>query len=152
MVNRAKTAFDQGKNVFRTRTRRGWQGGGVAHNGMDRRKHQRFNVEKAIYIEVAGSVVQSEADNTIIRCVTLDVSAGGLRVAVPIPIAKGSILNIAVPMDNWKENLELVGEAMWLKENPDKEGYWVGLELKDASREDLVRWFKVVQTLKKQAR
>jgi len=66
-----------------------------------------------------------------------------------LSIAMGSTLNIAVPMDDWKENLELVGEAMWVKEADNKEGYWVGLELEDTSREDMEKWFKVVYRLKK---
>ena len=33
--------------------------------------------------------------------------------------------NIAVPMDDWKENLELVGEAMWVRQADDKKCYWV---------------------------
>lgn len=115
---------------------------------IDRRKHPRYSVERAIYIEVVGRGVRSEAHNTIIRCETLDVSAGGLRIAVPQPIAQGSTLNIAVPSDDWDESLELVGEAMWIKEADDNKGFWLGLALKDSSREDMKKWFKVVQEFK----
>ena len=115
----------------------------------DRRKHQRITVERAIYVEVVRRGSRSEADNTIIRCETVDISVGGLRIWVPESIAKGSILNIAVPMDDWKENLELVGEAMWVKEADNKEGYWVGLKLEDTVREDMAKWFKAVYRLKK---
>ena len=119
------------------------------NNHTDRRKHPRFNIERAIYIEVVERWDRSEADNTIVRCETLDVSAGGLRISVPIPIEQGSILNIAVPMEDWQENLELVGEAMWVKAADNREGYWVGLALKDSRREDMEKWFKVVQELKR---
>ena len=121
----------------------------MRYDYSDRRKHQRINVERAIYVEVARRGSRSEADNTIIRCEAVDISVGGLRIGVPEPIAKGSILNIAVPVDDWKDNLELVGEAMWVKEADNKEGYWVGLELEDTSREDMEKWFKVVYRLKK---
>jgi hypothetical protein len=120
-------------------------------DSVDRRRHERFSFEQSIYLEVIERGSRSEADNTIIRCETLDVSVGGLRIAVPIAIARGSILNIAVPLDDWKENLELVGEAMWVRETGDGAGYWVGLELKDSSREDMEKWFKVVQRLKQSA-
>jgi hypothetical protein len=76
---------------------------------------------------------------------------GGLRIAVPVAIAQGSILNIAVPLDDWKENLELVGEAKWVREAGDRAGYWVGLELQDSSREDMEKWFRVVQRLQTNA-
>ncbi len=118
---------------------------------IDRRQHERFSFAQAIYVEVVERGSRSEADNTIIRCETLDVSMGGLRIAVPIAIAGGSLLNIAVPLDDWKENLELVGEAKWVREAADRAGYWVGLELKDSSRDDMERWYRVVQRLRKTA-
>ena len=119
----------------------------MGYDYTDRRKYQRVEVEKAIYIEVISRGNYSEADNEIIRCETLDISVGGLRIWVPTPIAQGSTLNIAAPMEDWKESLELVGEAMWVKAAEDREGYWVGLELRDSSREDMENWFKVVHRL-----
>jgi len=120
----------------------------VSDDYIDRRKHERIEVETAIYIEVVGRGNRSEADNTIIRCETVDISVGGLRIWVPEAIAEGSTLNIAVPMDDWIENLELVGKAVWIKEADNRAGYWVGLELEDASHDDMEKWCKVVYTLK----
>ena len=113
----------------------------------DRRKHQRINVVKAIFIEVVSRGSRGESDNTIIRCETADVSVTGLRIYVTQPIAQGSKLNIAVPMDDWKENLELVGEAVWVKPLETGEGFWVGLELRDSNLESMKKWFKVVHSL-----
>ena len=102
----------------------------MSYNYTERRQHQRVDVEKAIYIEVVGRGVQSEAHSNIIRCETLDVSVGGLRVWVPTPIKQGSTLNIAAPMEDWTESLELLGEAMWVREAGDREGLlgWPGTE------------------------
>jgi len=113
----------------------------------DRRKHQRIEVVKAIYIEVVSRRGRGESDNAIIRCETVDVSVSGLRIYVTQAIAKGSTLNIAVPMEDWKENLELVGEAVWVKPLETGEGFWVGLELRDSNLENMRKWFKVVHTL-----
>jgi len=121
----------------------------MRYDYSDRRKHRRINVEQAIYVEVVTPGSRSEADNIIIRCETVDISIGGLRIWVPASIAKGSTLNIAVPMDDWEDNLVLVGEAIWVGEADSKAGYWVGLELEDTSREDMVKWFKVVHRLRK---
>ena len=44
----------------------------------DRRKHQRVDIEQAIYVEVVKRGSRSEADNTIIRCETADISAAVL--------------------------------------------------------------------------
>jgi PilZ domain len=119
----------------------------VTRDYTDRRKHQRINVVKAIFIEVVSRRSRGESDNTIIRCETVDVSVNGLRIYVTQPIAQGSKLNIAVPMDDWKENLELVGEAVWAKPLETGEGFWVGLELRDSNLENMKKWFKVVHTL-----
>jgi hypothetical protein len=72
---------------------------------------------------------------------------GGLKIYVQQPIAQGSKLNIAVPMDGGKENLELVGEAMWLKPIEGGVGFWVGLELHDSNRDNMEKWFRVVHSL-----
>ena len=118
-------------------------------NYQDRRKDQRIDYTQAIYVEVVQHGSRSEADNTILRCETVDISAGGLRLWVPQDIAPGSTLHIAVPLQDWKENLELTGKAMWSKAADDKEGYWLGLELETSSRGDMEEWFKVVHRLKK---
>ena len=77
----------------------------MAQNYTDRRKHQRIEIVQAIFIEVVSRRHRPESENTIIRCETVDVSVGGLKVYVQQPIVQGSKLNIAVPMDDWKENL-----------------------------------------------
>ena len=120
----------------------------MAYEQNNRRKHPRFSVEKAIYLEVVARESRSEADNTIFLCNTLDISVAGLRVWVQEPVAEGSTVNIAVPEDEWKENLELVGKVMWSKGAGDNPGFWLGLELEDTTHENMERWFKVVQRLK----
>ena len=60
----------------------------------------------------------------------------------------GSKLNIGVPMEEWKENLELAGEVMWVGKTDDDNGYWVGLQLEDTSKEDMEKWYRAVQFLK----
>jgi hypothetical protein len=119
----------------------------VAQGYGDRRKHQRVEVVQAIFIEVVRRRSKSESENTIIRCETADVSVGGLKIYVQQPIAQGSRLNIAVPMDGGKENLELAGEAMWIKPADGVEGYWVGLDLRDSNRDNMEKWFRVVHSL-----
>ena len=119
----------------------------VAQDYQNRRKHQRIEVAQAIFIEVVNRRSRSESENTIIRCETVDVSVGGLKVYVSDSIAIGSRLNIAVPMEGWKENLELVGEAVWVRPAEGKEGFWVGLELRDSTRDNMEKWFRVVHSL-----
>jgi hypothetical protein len=119
----------------------------VMQDYSERRKHQRIKVVKALFIEVVSRKSRFESDNTILRCETVDVSVSGLRIYVTQPITKGSQLNIAVPMDDWQENLELVGEAVWVTPVENGEGFWVGLELRDSNLESMKKWFKVVHSL-----
>ena len=121
----------------------------MSFNYTERRKHQRIHVERAIFVEVDSPGSRTEAHNQILRCETLDVSVSGLRIWVPEEIMEGSKLNIAAPMEDWKENLELVGQAIWVRPAEDQEGFWVGLELADSSRADMEKWLKVVYRLAK---
>ena len=43
--------------------------------------------------------------------------------------------------------LELVGEAKWCRPTDTDDAYWVGLELKDTTRDNMERWCKVVHQL-----
>ena len=119
----------------------------MAEDYAERRKHQRIDVVQAIFIEVVARGSRLESENTIMKCETVDISVAGLRMRVPEAIPQGSRLNIAVPLDDWKENLELEGEAMWVKPVDEGEGYWVGLRLGDSSHEDMEKWFRVVHSL-----
>ncbi len=113
----------------------------------DRRKHERYSVERAIYIEVVGRGFRRESENPILRCETVDVSVGGLLVRVPQAIPEGCKLNIVAPLDDWTEELALVGEAKWSRPVENSDDFWIGLELHDTSKEDMVKWHKVVTRL-----
>ena len=115
----------------------------MAYDFTERRQHPRIEVVKAIFIEV----VSRGGDNPVHRCETVDISVGGLKILVPEVIPEGSQLNLAVPMEDWKENLELVGEAKWCRPTDMGDAYWVGLELKDTTRDNMERWCKVVHQL-----
>ena len=114
----------------------------------ERREHERVHARLSIFVEVLGRPGGAEADNRILRSQTVDVSAGGLKLWVPEQVAPGSSLNLAIPMEDWDANLELSGKAVWSTEAEDADGYWIGLQLADASRDDMEKWFWVVQSLK----
>ncbi len=61
----------------------------------DRRKHERFGIARVIFVEVVAAGGRSEADNPILRCETVDVSIGGLRIWVPEAVPAGCTLNLA---------------------------------------------------------
>jgi c-di-GMP-binding flagellar brake protein YcgR len=119
----------------------------MAEDYAERRQHQRIDAVQAIFIEVVARGSRHESENNIMMCKTVDISVAGLRVRVPEAIPQGSRLNIAVPLDDWKENLELEGEAIWVKPVEEGEGYWVGLRLGDSSHEDMEKWSRVVHSL-----
>jgi hypothetical protein len=116
----------------------------------EKRAHERYSVRLAIFVEVL-SPVGSAAQSQVFRSETVDVSAKGLRLWSPEPVAAGRRLHLAIPLENLRESLELEGTAVWSGEASDRPGYWVGLQLDDASREDMERWFLVVQRLRRQA-
>jgi len=114
----------------------------------DRRRHTRIDLVRAIFIQVVANDGRQRADDAVIKCETVDVSVQGLRLLVPEPIEPGSQLDIAVPEEGWIENLELVGKARWIQKAATGEGYWLGLELQDTDRENMEKWFRIVNTLR----
>jgi len=118
----------------------------LAYDYCDRRKDTRVSAVQAVFIEVVGRGSR-ESDNPVIRCETVDISIGGLRLLVPEAIAPGSSLNIAVPFGDWQDNLELQGRAVWCRPAEGGAAHWVGLQLEDSPREDMERWCHVVHRL-----
>ena len=121
----------------------------MALSTAERRQYERIEAVQAIFVEVVTPGSRKETENSIFKCETVDVSIKGLRIFATQRIELGARLNLAVPQDGWIENLELVGEARWVGEAEDRDGYWVGLELQDTSKENMEKWFKVVSTLRK---
>lgn len=113
----------------------------------ERRQHERIEFVQAIYIEITGRKHRSESSNTILRCETVNVSISGLKLHVPEIIPAGSRLNLAVPLENGRDNLELTGEAVWAEPDQENTGCWVGLQLDDSDRESMEKWFRVVHSL-----
>jgi len=124
----------------------------LATNSTERRKHKRVEIEHAIFVEVVSGRRSSEGSNDLIKCKTVDISVEGLCIFVPIKIAVGSHLNIAVPAEGWIDNLELEGVARWIRDAKTGSGYWVGMELRDTSRENMAEWFKIVSRMRKKIR
>lgn len=122
----------------------------LGQNFTERRKHERIGITQPIYLEILQRGRRRSTKNEVLRCETVDISVQGLCIYVPLEIPPGTRLNIAVPESNWIENLELSGEARWIRKTKDGKGYWLGLELQDTSRENMERWFKTVSMLRKQ--
>jgi hypothetical protein len=117
---------------------------------VERRKHERFDIAQAIYLEILQRGHRRATNNTVIKCETVDISVQGLCIYVPMEIAPGTKLNIAVPEEGWVENLELRGAARWVRPARDGVGFWLGLELQDTSKENMEKWFKTVSLLRHQ--
>lgn len=121
----------------------------MSNTAAERRKHERIGVVQPIYIEILERGRRRTTRIDVIKCETVDISVQGLCIYVPVDIKPGTRLNIAVPETNWIENLELSAQARWIRKAKDNEGFWLGLELQDTSRENMEKWFKTVSMLRK---
>ncbi len=113
---------------------------------VEKRRHERVAARLSIYVEVVARQ-GTEGSNPIFRTESVDVSRGGLRLWSPQEIPAGRRLHLAIPLDDWTDNLELEGRAVWACEAGDRPGYWIGLQLEDAGREAMEKWFTVVHRL-----
>jgi hypothetical protein len=119
----------------------------VATVADERRRHPRYFVERAIYVEVIEPGSAPDAEHRMLRCETVDVSVSGLRLWAPEAVPVGSVLNIFAELEEWQADLTLAGEVIWVADAEDGYGHWIGFALQDASAQDMRRWKAVVENL-----
>lgn len=112
----------------------------MVDNYDERRAHQRFESSEEISLKI---VFSSENPGLLGRTLsgsTLDVSAGGLRLALNHPIKVDSVLDVWVTLKEQKRKFFLTGNVRWCNES-DKPGiYQIGLILRE--RTDTVTDFR----------
>ena len=106
----------------------------------DKRSETRLLEQATIFIEKYGS--HSDADNKIIICSSLDISANGIQFQIDEPIEIGSILRLCAEFHDHQDPLQLIGEIRWI--TPDQEYFNIGLEIYDAEDTDIVAWKNLI--------
>lgn len=115
------------------------------------RKHNRLPILSVTFIELESPRMGETDSGTVVRCKSLNVSRGGLKVELEEEITVGALLQLGVELPNSEEPLYLVGEVRWCRPDEgaeDAEGAWVaGFQLMNAINSDIKHWEELVEQL-----
>lgn len=111
-------------------------------NYEERRADERFEQKDDISLKI---VFSSENPGLLGRNLsgeTLDASASGLRISLPCSIKIDSVLDVWVTLHEENKKYFLTGNVRWCRENPEGEGFLIGLVLRERTDTitDLVSW------------
>ncbi|PIE43348.1 MAG: hypothetical protein CSA50_05580 [Gammaproteobacteria bacterium] len=107
----------------------------------DKRVETRLAALVRVYVEIVSGDPENGLPNEIVACETLDLSANGIQVIMPVELPVGALLPIVVEIGSQK--FELVVETKWSGCMPDKgaDTVWsTGFFLVDSDGSDAIRW------------
>ena len=105
-------------------------------------------MRSTIFIELVSPDHDDPNSGEIASCQTLDVSRGGLQVALERELTVGAILQIGVDLPDRKETLYLAGEVRWCRPVPRKQGQWsAGFQLLNTGTPDFMSWIGLMREM-----
>ncbi len=105
---------------------------------LDRRVHLRALRADRLFVQTRAA--ETAARRTL-KCVTADVSRGGLQLAVDEYLAKGEIVELWLNLTGAKRNYYLLGTVRWCRAEDDR--FRLGIRLQDAPGTDFKAWRKL---------
>ena len=112
------------------------------------REHIRISLNCRVFIELAATMGEQDGDGAaeIARCKTLDVSFGGLKVALGRELNTGALLQIGVELPGVEDAFYLIGAVKWCLPNGDPETGWAaGFELLNSDGSDIDKWRELLE-------
>ena len=114
----------------------------------EQRRQPRLDERSTIFIEVLASSDPGTAQESILICNSIEISAGGVRVCVDEEFESGAILQLGIELPDLEEPIYVVGEVRWCKPAPPPDqGYNVGFKLLDGSGTDYEIWNQLLKEL-----
>lgn len=114
----------------------------------ENRQWLRLPLSTRTFIELESESIGSDHAAHMVTCNTVEVSRGGLRVAVEEALEQESILQIGIEAPGDNTTLYLTGEVVWCSpcdETPSQ--YNVGFRLLNNSDSDIKRWYSLLAGL-----
>ena len=114
----------------------------------EQRRHLRLPVESRTFIETVSPLVGKSGTGHLVTCKTMNISRGGLQVALTEEVTVGAILQIGVDLPD-AQPLYLAGEVRWCMHNDqDKDYPWsAGFKLLNAYNSDIARWERLIKSM-----
>jgi len=114
----------------------------------EKRKNLRLPLQSRLFIELVGSDPGDTEPAEIVSCQTLDVSRGGVQVALDRALTAGAILQLGVDMPDSERTLYLAGEVRWCRRISNIRDHWsAGLKLLNTGDADFISWVGFVSEM-----
>lgn len=110
-------------------------------------QRQEFRLTGRIWVDVLVEATDGVVAGRTVRCSSSDISANGLRVYTPEPLAEGSILPLVIELE--PARFELMGEVKWCfaAEKQAGTGYIAGFALYESDQTSILEWKEAIAHL-----
>jgi len=113
---------------------------------VELRQSTRMPLYSRAFVELMAAGAGGGQQGRVAICDIVDVSRGGLRVALETSLTEGAILHIAVEVEGRRDPLYLAGEVKYCVPEPAVDGRWnAGFRLIDASNSDIDTWYRLAE-------
>lgn len=111
--------------------------------GEERREHIRLRQKGRVYVTVLSAPDHSELENETLSCSSEDVSASGVRLAVPSSFPVGSLMEMRVVTRDPIKVYWHIGRVVWCKKRQDGT-YRAGVRFTKTPEDTLKAWEKAL--------
>ena len=106
----------------------------------DNRRHQRLPEENRVAVTVVSAKDAPEMENQTFFCPTEDLSAGGLKLSVPVPLPIGAVLELRVAILRPLRSFMHVGDVRWSQKQEGRFPYVIGVKFTKLEGSNRVLW------------
>ena len=111
-----------------------------AGDPSDRRVHSRIGRAHKLFVQVRDESGGEPEEGRLLRCVTENLSAGGLAVTVLEEMAPDTRVELWINVEDKEARFLLGGLVRWCAPSSYDGLYDAGIELDEASTEELAEW------------
>jgi len=112
----------------------------MGEEDWDRREVQRLTRRDLLSVELRPSGANASAPVVVVSTETIDVSANGLRMLLPAPVAPDCLFDFCIEVKGHPQRFLLTGEARWCRRLPGQEKYEAGVLIHDGQGTDYPQW------------
>jgi len=109
-----------------------------------RRETRKFS-DKTISVKYINVSEGGQEENH--RCLSKDISAGGLKLVSHRPLALGSVIPMEIDLGNMWAVIDVTVEVKWCFEIDDSPTYFIGVKLTDIEKSNRQVWKKFIEKL-----
>jgi len=112
----------------------------MGEEGWKRREGRRLTRRELLSVELRPSGADASASAIVVSTETMNVSATGLRILLPAPVAPDGLFDFCIEVEGHPQRFLLTGEVRWCHRLPGPETYEAGVLIHDGQATDYPQW------------